>query len=126
MFPITITINNAEQFEAVRKALGGEAAAPAKPATRAAKAVAAANAAPAEQPKTETAPAAASKASLQEVAAAISGLAKVDRAKAVAILAANGAAKASELKADKYDAVVAACNEALNPGPEASGTDGLL
>ncbi len=130
MFPILVTINNAEQFEAVKAALSGNVA-PAK-ATRASKAVAAATetlaAAATPVVAAAAAPAAApaapvSTVTLQEVVKLVTDKAKTHRADVVAILAANGAGKASELKAEKYEAFATALRAI---GSEAAASDGLL
>jgi len=142
MFPITVTVHDAAQLNAIMAALGttglqpaatAPVATPAPKAERVAKPkaepkpeAAEGNAAAASsEPATTAAPAASSTASEQpaadapaitiaDVNAAIIGLAKAKgRDAAVAVLKEFGVAKAPELKPEQYPAVVAAAKKAM-------------
>lgn len=142
MFPITVTVHDAAQLNAIMAALGttglqpaatAPVATPAPKAERVAKPKAEPKpeategnaAAASSEPATTAAPAASSTASEQpaadapaisiaDVNAAIIGLAKAKgRDAAVAVLKEFGVAKAPELKAEQYPAVVAAAKKAM-------------
>lgn len=141
MFPITVTLHNPAQLNAVMAILGADpvaapVAAPvadkpkatkpkAEPKPQVAEAAEGNDAAASSAPATTAAPAASSTDSEQpagdapaiaiaDVNAAIIGLAKAKgRDAAVAVLKEFGVAKAPELKADQYAAVVAAAKKAM-------------
>jgi hypothetical protein len=142
MFPITVTVHDAAQLNAIMAALGTSSLQPtavAAPAPKAEKVEKAAKpkaepkpeaaegnaAAASSEPATTAAPAASSTASEQpaadapaptiaDVNAAIIGLAKgKGRDAAVAVLKEFGVAKAPELKPEQYAAVVAAAKKAM-------------
>lgn len=140
MFPITVTVHDAAQLNAIMAALGTTGLQPAatapapvadkpkatKPKVEPKPQVAEGNdAAASSAPASPAAPAASSTDSEQpaadapavtiaDVNAAIIGLAKAKgRDAAVAVLKDFGVAKAPELKADQYAAVVAAAKKAM-------------
>lgn len=141
MFPITVTIHDAAQLNAIMAALGTTGLQPAatapvadkpkatkpkaEPKPQVAEAAEGNDAAASSAPASPAAPAASSTDSEQpaadapavtiaDVNAAIIGLAKAKgRDAAVAVLKDFGVAKAPELKADQYAAVVAAAKKAM-------------
>ena len=120
MFPMTITINNHDQLNAVLSALGtpgvpGVEAAPAptpEPAVKAAaakkqKVEPAPEPAATPEPKAEPAPAA-GEATYQDAAAAITKLSRLKgRETAVALLSEFGASKLPDVKPDQFADVIA-------------------
>lgn len=141
MFPITVTVHDAAQLNAIMAALGTTGLQPAatapvadkpkatkpkaEPKPQVAEAAEGNDAAASSAPATTAAPAASSTDSEQpaadapavtiaDVNAAIIGLAKAKgRDAAVAVLKDFGVAKAPELKVDQYAAVVAAAKKAM-------------
>lgn len=124
MYPMTVTVHNAEQLQAVMQALGEPAPSADKPAPTgskkaAGKAETSKKPAPEKEPQA-TAPVAEEEQvaeehvySYQEAATAVTSLATAKgRSAAVEVLGKFGASKLPDLAAEKYGELIAACKKA--------------